>query len=199
MLQIGSSSIALWTIFICAFTFHWIQFSNNNPATGIFTEPGRIFEIIALIICYGVPIIFALTGFLIRGKQPYYNPSGDWCWIDPEYNIFRLCFLYVWVFLAMGLLILFYGLLIWKVRVITDPRYKRVIYAMYGYPLVFFIIFAPLSVVRMWEFVTPNVPHWLLEGASVLWALSGFGNFIVYGVTRGVFFTAKVQINSSFL
>jgi hypothetical protein len=193
LLTIGSASTAIWTIFICLFTFFWIQFGQQRCGKGILGKPGKIFEIVALTISYGAPIAFAFSGFLIQHRgYSFYNPAGEWCWIDIQYNDYRFFFVYLWVFVAMFSLIIFYGLLIWKVRQISDPRYKRVISAMYGYPLVFFILFAPQSSVRVWEFFSKRVPpSWLIEIASVLWSLSGVGNFIVYGVTRGIF-TPKV-------
>ncbi|KKA27875.1 hypothetical protein TD95_004127 [Thielaviopsis punctulata] len=85
------------------------------------THKLRRMELPYIIICYGVPFIPALVLLLLRkqdGTRPYGNATL-WCWITPDWGIYRIVTFYVPVWTASILTIAIYcraGKKIFKIR-----------------------------------------------------------------------------------
>jgi len=68
-----------------------------------------------------------------------------------------------------------------------DPRimsdyFKKII----GYPIIFFILYAPIILIRVCEFVTNGYFDWPVQVTAGLPALNGFGNAIYFGYSWGI-------------
>uniref|UniRef100_A0A6B2LC25 G-protein coupled receptors family 1 profile domain-containing protein n=1 Tax=Arcella intermedia TaxID=1963864 RepID=A0A6B2LC25_9EUKA len=167
----------------------------------------KLFEIVSVVITFGGSLLLALIGF-IREKpnKPFYAPVGygAWCWISDEYNLERLMLHYIWIFMICLYLFLTYflvGFVSCRSKQSVDPsntaKRAQVIKKVAGFPIVFFVVFVPLGSYRLYQWANPGllVPPAFIGLAICVFALNGFCNAILYGISRNIF--CKVWENLS--
>jgi hypothetical protein len=98
LLQVGDSSSGLMSLFIGFFVWANVHGFNYSWVE----NPGKKFEIIALIFSWGISIFFIVIGWIrysVTGFQ-FFTPVGfrSWCWISEIYPTERITLLWVWIF-----------------------------------------------------------------------------------------------------
>lgn len=173
----------------------------------------RKHEIAAYIGNFGVSAFLALTefGVPIVNDESFFGDGGVWCWIGNNYDIHRLLFQWLWIYIIFFVLIGIYvaiGIRVYRIYRRTssmntygshEETMKRIhglFKKMAGYPTVYFIVFFPLGVVRLvqWSHHVPD-PNFTIF-ASAIFSLNGFMNVLVYGTTRRVLFQYRSIFDS---
>jgi len=194
MWNFGDLASAFWALTIAIYS---VMF-------GIYNKDYKYFEVVAHICCWGGAALFSFLGFsqptASSDYAPYYDDTGQhvWCWVSPYYLTQRITLLYLWIFIVMILLIIAYSIMGYKLNQIIkkslnmeresvkqSKHIKTVFRKMAGYPFVFFVVFAPITVDRL--LINVNVPFNYLMFAISIYASNGFWNSILYFITRKIY------------
>jgi len=126
------------------------------------------------------------------------------CWISPEYPVLRfLCEYILCVGVLIFLLIVYTSMGIHLCRKKNLDKSSVRIGRLAGFPVVYCILYLPVSVVRFLSAVKINLPLIVVNFTMCLIVNDGLLNAILYGYTRNIFskFYKKVTqqvISSSF-
>jgi len=204
--QFGETGSAMVTTVIAIYTFvvvMWGAFKHQLLVA--YLVVGFIFVFITLFI--GVSV-----GTQTHGAHHYMTPDGFWCWIGngSRYNKERYAGEYVWMWIALSVSALTYiplsfvalGILRvsqthwWKFELhgrgeAQVEGQKRRSISMIAYPVVYFILVIPTSVVRWvsgFGSSTKTLPSAATLATEVLFSLSGLGNVFIFLFTRSDLF-----------
>jgi hypothetical protein len=71
--------------------------------------------------------------------------------------------------------------------------FEKSVKMMIGYPIVFFTVYMPLTIVRFMEFSPHPAPFEVKMVAISLFVLNGAANALCYGISRNIFAKTKKQ------
>ncbi|KAH9061349.1 hypothetical protein EDB87DRAFT_1560305 [Lactarius vividus] len=129
-------------------------------------------------------------------------PTPYWCWIGDNYSAERLAGEYIWLWIALSASVIMYiPLYFWaNGRLSVDPkkRYKfrlsecddgytqrRYALGMLSYPLAYFVVVLPISIVRWIEFRNKKIPPSAATFFTVsMFNLSGAINVLLFLIVR---------------
>lgn len=128
--------------------------------------------------------------------------EGAWCWISPAFPIERIVMQYGIIAAVMCCLFLIYVGLICYMRKKSQgiKSAKKTIMKLIGFPIVYFLAFSPLTIVRIVN-VFVDLPLEAAYATVVFEPCDGIFNVLWYGYTRKIFCrkdrTAYNEINRS--
>ncbi|KAF8336642.1 uncharacterized protein EI90DRAFT_205481 [Cantharellus anzutake] len=106
-------------------------------------------------ICFIALFITLMVSIPASTHHPYYGNTGMWCWIvkGGGNGILRIGSEYAWMWLAILVTMLTYGTIAYKWQRQASlnfdyPDMKRKAIAMGWYPVVYFIVVTPQSIIR---------------------------------------------------
>ncbi|PBK68884.1 hypothetical protein ARMSODRAFT_1019459 [Armillaria solidipes] len=199
--QVGDVTVALTSLALAIHTFNVLIVRWRAP-------PWLSIVIVSLIW-----IFIALNVGLSYATHPgnYYGNTGYWCWIRDEYGAERIALEYLWLWIALAVMVTMYGLIALVMRgfIVVDEgvhfmiqgnrvrqdltaaddederQSKAVANLMLIYPAVYAICVFPVTIVRWLTFSDGvYVPSGATFFASVLFSSSGLFNSILYTATR---------------
>ncbi|KAF8314363.1 uncharacterized protein EI90DRAFT_465085 [Cantharellus anzutake] len=152
MKQLGNDGVAWFTIAIAVLTY--LQVFHNE----LLGERGAK-KFMAVSIFVIALFLLLMISIPASSRHPYYGDTGLWCWILNERHNgpLRIASEYAWMWFAVIVAIVAYGRIAYKWRRdasnnFDDPVMKRNAIAMGWYPIVYFIVVAPQSVIRFLQF-----------------------------------------------
>jgi len=202
--QFGETGSAMVTLVIAIYTFvvvMWGKFKRQLLVA---------YLVVGFILFFIVLFIGITVGTQTHGNQYYMAPDGFWCWIGgngTRYNPERYAGEYVWMWIALSVSVITYVSLAFVVQgmLTVSPTHwckfevhrqhntqskgrKRKFLSMIAYPVVYFILVTPTSVVR-WVSGFGNSPKTAVPSAATLateclFSLSGLANVFIFLVTR---------------
>ncbi|EDN06716.1 conserved hypothetical protein [Histoplasma mississippiense (nom. inval.)] len=187
LLQIGDPASGLFVLSIAVHTF-------------VMVLMGRKLSHRLFITCVCGVWAFAVVITLIptlRFRNHTYVPSGAWCWIDENFDSYRLWTHYLWIFVSEFGSVVLYALLFFHLRHQVAQsallgrgqkehlrRLRRVIGYMVLYPIAYIVLSLPLAAGRMMTARGGklSVTYFCTAGAVI--ASSGFVDVVMYTLTR---------------
>lgn len=167
--------------------------------TAFSNKPPEKYEPLFLVLIFLVPFTFNWIPFI---KQTY-GRAGPWCWIrsvDPVTcerfrfgQVLQFTLFYVPLYVVLLVLMIMYGIVLvkvhrntkkWKFNPNADRLRKvttRQIIPLILFPLIYFLLYLPLVINRVYDFIDPDNPKpalWFI--AAVLFPLEGGGVAIVF-------------------
>jgi len=207
MQQLGETGSAMVIIVIAIYTFvvvTWGTFKHGLLVA--YLAIGYIW--LFLILFIGITV-----GTQTHGTQHYMTPTGFWCWIGngSRYNAERFAGEYVWMWIALAISVITYvplsfmaqGVLRvhhnhwWKFEfhrpdgLQGEGQVRRSI-GMIAYPVVYFILVMPISVVRWvsgFGSAEKTLPSAATLATECVFSLSGLANALIFLITRPNLFT----------
>jgi len=208
--QFGETGSAMVTMVIALYTFIVVMW-------GTFRRQLLVsYLAVGFIVTFVVIFIGVSVGTQTHGSQDYMAPDGFWCWIGgngTRYNAERFGGEYAWMWVALGVSAITYvplafvalGILRvspthwWKIEIHprrdikAEGRTRRSI-SMIAYPVVYFILVTPTSVVRWVSGFGSSPKHHVPSAATLatefLFSLSGLANVFIFIFTRKDLFIA---------
>ncbi|KAK0449785.1 uncharacterized protein EV420DRAFT_1750560 [Desarmillaria tabescens] len=173
----------------------------------------RVPPLLSVFIISLIWIFIALNVGLSSATHPgnYYGNTGYWCWIRDEYSVERIALEYLWLWIALAVMVILYGLIALVMRgfIVLDEgihfmtqrnrrwqdltaaddederQSKAVANLMLFYPAVYAICVFPITIVRWLSFSDGvYVPPGATFFAGILFSSSGLLNSILYTATR---------------
>jgi len=204
--QFGETGSAMVTTVIAIYTFTIVVW-------GTFRRQLQVaYAVIAFIFLFLIIFIGVTVGTQTHGTQHYMTPDGFWCWIGDgtRYNAERYSGEYMWMWIALSVSVLTYVPLafvaIGVLRVSTDNWWKferngrrdaqvegqrRRSISMIAYPVVYFILVIPTSIVR-WASGFGSSAKTLPSAATLttecIFSLTGLANVMIFLFTRSDLF-----------
>lgn len=204
--QIGETGSAMVTSVIAIYTFAVVMW-------GTFQRQLHVAYLVIVFIVVFLAIFIGVTvGTQTHGTQNYMTPAGFWCWIGngSRYNAERYAGEYAWMWIALSISVITYVPLFlvargtlrvnpnhwWKFKLYGqgDARLegqRRRAIGMIAYPVVYFILVIPTSVVRWvsgFGSATKTLPSAATLASECIFSLSGLANVIIYLFTRSDLF-----------
>lgn len=207
--QFGETGSAMVTMAIAIYTFVVVMW-------GTFRRQLLVaYLVVGFILVFVAVFIGVTVSTQTHGTEHYMAPDGFWCWIGGDgthYNPERYAGEYVWMWTALSISVIAYvplsfvalGILRvsptcwWKFEVHgrgdapADGRRRRSI-NMIAYPVVYFAIVTPTSIVR-WVSGFGTSPKTMPSAATLatefLFSLSGLANVFIFIFTRKDLFIA---------
>jgi hypothetical protein len=154
--QVGDVTSGFMSLFIGFFVWANVHGFNYSWVE----NPGKKFEIIALIFSWGISIFFIVIGWIrysVTGFQ-FFTPVGfrSWCWISEIYPTERITLLWVWIFtINITLFILYIHIMktLYRKKIYdlkkTEENYKKqkkLAKIMIGFPVVFFFCICTIRI-----------------------------------------------------
>ncbi|KAK0470527.1 hypothetical protein IW261DRAFT_1005489 [Armillaria novae-zelandiae] len=199
--QIGDVTVALSSLALALHTF--------NVLVMRWREPPWLSIVIVSLIWIFIALDVGISYVTHPGN--YYGNTGYWCWIRDEYGVERIVLEYLWIWIALAVMFIIYGLIALVMRgfIVVDEgvhfmthgnrvrqdltaandederQSKAVANLMLIYPVVYAICVTPVTVVRWLSFSDKvYVPSGATFFAGILFSLSGLFNSILYTATR---------------
>lgn len=98
-INFGDVGSSFWAASLAIHTFSLIVFSQKIKRMVTYSA----------VVVYGASFFLSLAGLLFQDQRgPFYANAGAWCWISPNYQIFRIYFHYGPMLIIAGCLILIY-------------------------------------------------------------------------------------------
>jgi len=180
--QMGNDGVAWLTIAISVLTYLQVVHPSVLGDRG-----AKIFA--AASICFISLFIILMVAIPASTIHPYYGNTGMWCWIiddnSPENDRLRIGSEYGWMWLAILVSVGTYGTIVYKwlrqASFDQDRNLKRDAIAMGWYPIAYFVVVAPQSVIRFLQFQQSHRPNhgWTIL-TSVLFSSGGALNVILW-------------------
>ncbi len=112
LFNLGNVGSACWLTVVSIFTHCCVFNPSIVGPKGVKYDTVSRFEIVSLLVGYGLPLIISTIGPIISAVKhtgPFYGPAGYWCWITSEYDAFRIAFHYAWIIVAFFVILAIYG------------------------------------------------------------------------------------------
>ncbi|CAG8541433.1 517_t:CDS:2 [Ambispora leptoticha] len=198
IINLGDVASGFWATSICLHTFF-------SVIKGY--EPRNYLEI-SMAIIWPLNVFISLIGFVIQNRLHgnsysfYGSAGGSWCWINQEFNEYRVILHYGIVTILASIMIFLYGWMLLVIhrqqqeiavikfeetRKILQKTRKKFIY----YPVVYLVLVLPLALERYLAISGITLPFTYLIVAGCIFASAGTVNAAIYGFTRNL-----VSINS---
>jgi len=204
--QFGETGSAMVTTVIAVYTFIVVMW-------GTFRRQLRVaYSVVSIIVLFLVIFIAATVSTQTHGSQHYMAPAGFWCWIgngsrySSGHYAERYAGEYIWIWVALAISVVTYvplalvalGMLRvnanywWKFElhkrgeVLVQGQTRRSI-SMIAYPVVYFIVVVPMSVVRWvsgFGIAQKSLPSAATLATECLFSLSGLANVLIFLFTR---------------
>ncbi|KAJ1310563.1 hypothetical protein OPQ81_007292 [Rhizoctonia solani] len=103
--QVGDLGAAIWSLVIAGYTFSLLFLFKKPPVWftwGIFCAGW----IVIIVLPIGGPTLIQN----LEKAGYFYGLSGAWCWVGDGYQLERLLYLYMWIFISLGSSLVLYGL-----------------------------------------------------------------------------------------
>ncbi|KAK0641648.1 G protein-coupled glucose receptor regulating Gpa2-domain-containing protein [Cercophora newfieldiana] len=138
--------------------------------------------------------LFAILGPAITSNGiehgAFYVRAAAWCWINIEYETYRLVFHYLFIFICFALTSLLYTLIFLSIRrrapsppnSHTHSHGHDKVFLLY--PLIYVVCSAPLALGRILTMAGARVPILYFCAAGALIASNGWLDVLLWGVTR---------------
>ncbi|KAK4159191.1 hypothetical protein QBC43DRAFT_132027 [Cladorrhinum sp. PSN259] len=151
----------------------------------------------------------ALLGIGIsqNGKEGggFYVRAAAWCWINIEYETYRLTLHYLWIFISLAITSILYGLIFFHLRKHSQPSTSATPEHTCGhhrafllYPVIYVVCTAPLAFGRIATMVGADVPISYFCAAGALITSNGWLDVLLWGVTRHrLLFSSEVDSEES--
>ncbi|KAG5288251.1 integral membrane protein [Histoplasma ohiense] len=187
LLQIGDPASGLFVLSIAVHTFAMVLMGRKLSHRWFITCVCGVWA-------FAVAITLIPT---LRFRNHTYVPSGAWCWIDENFDNYRLWTHYLWIFVSEFGSVVLYALLFFHLRHQVAQsallgrgqkehlrRLRRVIGYMVLYPIAYIVLSLPLAAGRMMTARGGklSVTYFCTAGAVI--ASSGFVDVVMYTLTR---------------
>ncbi|KAF8336639.1 uncharacterized protein EI90DRAFT_3046603 [Cantharellus anzutake] len=179
MKQIGNDGVAWFTIAIAVLTYLRVF----HP--GFLRERGEKIFMTASI-SFVALFIFIMVLIPAATLYPYYGDTGLWCWIvkRKENSRLRIASEYAWMWLAVLVAIAAYGAIAYRLLRHSDlyirPLMRRSAIAMGWYPIVYFVVVTPQSIVRFLQFQANQTHHGWMIFTSAIFSSGGTFNVVLW-------------------
>jgi len=197
--QLGETGSAIVTTVIAIYTFTIVMW-DFKPKLLV------AYLVITSIWLFLIIFIAVTVATQTHGTHHYITPAGFWCWIGngSRYNAERYAGEYAWMWTTLGVSVITYiplafvalGISLrfnsdrwWRFKIHREvvEGQTRAGISMIAYPVVYFILFIPISVVR-WVSGFGSAPKALPSAATFaaefIVSLSGLANVIIFLFTR---------------
>jgi len=181
--QIGNDGVAWFTIAIAVLTYLQVV----HPSLLAY---GRAKIFAAASICFISVFIILMVVIPASTIHPYYGDTGMWCWIKDDMTVgnyrLRIGSEYAWMWLAILVSVGTYGIIAYQwlrqASFDKDHKLKHDAIAMGWYPIAYFVVVAPQSVIRFLQFqAQAHQPgHGWTILSSTLFASGGALNVILW-------------------
>ncbi|KAK0220350.1 hypothetical protein IW262DRAFT_1461614 [Armillaria fumosa] len=201
--QIGDVTVTLTTLALAIHTFNVLVMRWRAPPWLSIV----IVSLVWILIVLNVGISYATH------LGNYYGNTGYWCWIRDEYGAERIALEYLWIWIALAIMVIIHGLIALVMRgfIIVDEDVHFMIHGnrvrqdltvaddederqskavtnlmlMLVHPILYAICVFPVTIVRWLSFSDRvYVPPRATFFAGILFSLSGLFNSILYTATR---------------
>eukprot|EP01129_Flabellula_baltica_P008782 TRINITY_DN3519_c0_g1_i1.p1 TRINITY_DN3519_c0_g1~~TRINITY_DN3519_c0_g1_i1.p1 ORF type:complete len:331 (+),score=57.46 TRINITY_DN3519_c0_g1_i1:17-1009(+) len=197
-------SSALWYTNVCLYVTIYII---STVTFGTKNLPGKMYELLSNLIwvfCF----FLTMVGFTYNNEESpfFYGPVGGgvWCWIVPPYLEERMTLHYLWIFIALGIVVLLtlINFLYLCCNAGTfgkdiDKKIGSLMLSLIGYPIIFMIVFIPLATTRVLTGMGVSVSIEIVYVSSTLFISNGLFNAIYYGTTRKMFKKWKLEVDGT--
>eukprot|EP01129_Flabellula_baltica_P015411 TRINITY_DN781_c0_g1_i3.p1 TRINITY_DN781_c0_g1~~TRINITY_DN781_c0_g1_i3.p1 ORF type:complete len:335 (+),score=29.94 TRINITY_DN781_c0_g1_i3:52-1056(+) len=198
LFNVGDVTSSLWNANVCLFVTFFIISTATVETRNM---PGKKYEIFSVVVwLFGIFLsLFGLT--LQTEEKPYfYGPisGGVECWITDDFPAERMSLHYVWMFVSLGVMVILTTInlvyLCSRSFGALDKKINGLIITLVGYPIIYAIVFMPLTTLRV--LTTLNIPvpvEVILTGVLILVG-NGILNALYYGISRNLYQKWKSEI-----
>jgi hypothetical protein len=199
LVNIGDLASGFFIFAIACHTFANVLWKKRISLTALACCIGGLWILAVILTC--IPIILH--------PKDIFVVQGNWCSINGHYDVLRLYFHYIWVFIAEGFVLVLY---IWTFIVLRKrmgdisptlggdtsgatasnarARAKNVTRAtmyMVLYPIIYILTTLPLAAGRISSMAGHTLPKDYLIIAGIMMACGGWMNCLLYSLTRHIF------------
>jgi len=203
--QAGNVATAVWTFILALHLFNLLFLRSSPSKVAFWLTFAAGWSIVLVVVIIGPTVIHTPE------RGPYFGISGPWCWINNKYPEEQIFLQYFFEFLAAGLSIILYLIIILRVRgnlVYTNEKWRlqylrawdgwrlaigrdiidtamlRFAQSMVWFPISFTILLLPVAIARITSFAGHRVPFAVTIFADSLFNLTGLLNVILLVTTR---------------
>jgi len=184
----GTNAAALWSANIALFLA--LVIFNANP--------GEKYEIASQLI-WAITIFIPTLGIIITAPAIFFVPIDNkyTCWISADYPELRILLEYgICLAVLLFLLIIYTSMGIYLCRKKNINKSSARIGRLAGFPVVFCLLYLPLSIVRFMNSMGVSPPLIVEDIAKGLLVCDGLFNTILYGYTRNIFLKLYMKLNN---
>jgi hypothetical protein len=209
--DIGS---ALWTLVIAVHTFCVLFLKLKTRAFVLWVTLLGGWSAIAALVILGPATLNT------EKRGPFFDVSGYWCWISPNYATQRITLDYLFMFLTAFISFILYILIFLQLRgtivqngwricfrktsepeasnwlslKFPDDQAMRIAKQMSFYPIAYVILVFPLATSRFASWAGNNVPFEVTIFTAAIFLLSGLVNTVLFATTRRLLPADSVKI-----
>jgi len=203
--QAGNLATAVWTFILALHLFNLLFLRSSPSKVAFWITFAAGWSIVLVVVVIGPAVIHT------RERGPYFGIAGPWCWINNQYPEEQIFLQYFFEFLAAGLSIILYLIIILRVRgnlVYTNEKWRlqylrawdgwrlaigrdiidtamlRFAQSMVWFPVSFTILLLPVAIARITSFAGPKVPFGVIIFTDSLFNLIGLLNVLLLLSTR---------------
>ncbi|CAI2175550.1 9509_t:CDS:2 [Funneliformis geosporum] len=192
LINLGDVASGFWAFVICVHTYMLVVHSYEYPHI-VFLSMITIWPFNFLISTLG----FAIQHASDSGKRFYGSAGGSWCWIDRDFQEYRIGFHYgIILFIAAAMIILYaimFVILYRRQRTMATRGSRRVLQSvnkkLVWYPAVYIVLIFPLALQRIAALAAQDTNIWgssYLVIAGSIFTSAGLVNGMIYGITRNL-------------
>ncbi|RFU81132.1 g- coupled receptor [Trichoderma arundinaceum] len=202
----GDLSSSMFITLIAVHTFFSVVKGYRPSQRMLYTAIGLIWLFVYFIST--LPIAMTNNG---REHGGLFVRAGAWCWINAEYEGFRLFTHYLWIFIALGITSALYIAIWYSLR--QQARRRRAANpdgsadpgwhgdhnpAFLIYPVIYVTCTLPLATERVASMAGADIPLGFFCFAGALISLNGFFDCLLFGTTRhSIIFASKYDLDAA--
>jgi len=191
---------ALWTFVIAAHTFACLGLGLKLSRYVLATVLSIGWILIALTVAVGPAFLDT------KRRGSFYDVSGYWCFISPEYKLQSITLGYMIMFLSAVLSAVLYILTLFRIRgnaglekSFADSHTMVVAKRMLHHPVIYAILITPMALVQIltWTGVSVGV-EWIVVSESI-YTISGVVNAVLFTLTHRIIPFSSLRIGKFYL
>ncbi|KAH6664418.1 hypothetical protein B0J14DRAFT_493619 [Halenospora varia] len=206
LVNVGDLGSGFFVLAIAAHTFSNVVFGHKIGLRSL---------LLGSVALWVIALVLTLAPIFMHSSDIFVT-QGNWCSINAKYDILRLYFHYIWVFIAEGLVVIMYltTFIVLRKRMGTilpqlgqrsgttsgvegpqnntkTKKISRATMYMILYPLIYVVTTLPLAAGRISGLAGKSPTKTYLIAGGTLMACGGWMNVLLYSITRRIFISGK--------